>query len=179
MPVGVAGPLRVNGAYAHGDYYVPLATTEGVLVTSVHRGCHLVSQAGGATVLCLTESVSRAPCFMFHGLLESGRFLAHALEQFDTMQEVVQTTSRHCRLLDLKTVFSGKEVYLIFEFSTGDASGQNMVTLATEAICLRLLANSPVQPMHWYLEGNMSGLTSSSAASTSPRATVATPTWTT
>ena len=29
VPVGVIGPLRINGTCASGDYYVPIATTEG------------------------------------------------------------------------------------------------------------------------------------------------------
>jgi len=157
LPVGVVGPLRVNGASAQGDYYVPFATTEGALVASYHRGAHVVSQAGGVTALCLTESVARAPCFVFRNLAEAGQFLAWVLPRFDSLQEVVARTSRHCRIADVKPTVNGKEVYLIFEYTTGDAAGQNMVTLATEAICKELLATAPVQPQHWFLEGNMSG----------------------
>ena len=157
LPVGVIGPLRVNGASAHGDYYVPFVTTEGALVASYHRGAHVVSQAGGVTALCLTESVARAPCFVFRNLVEAGQFLAWALPRFDSLQEVVSRTSRHCRIADVKATVNGKELYLIFEYTTGDASGQNMVTTATEAICKELLAAAPVQPQQWFLEGNMSG----------------------
>jgi hydroxymethylglutaryl-CoA reductase (NADPH) len=157
VPVGVIGPLRINGANARGDFYVPLATSEGALVASCHRGACAVSQAGGVTALCLTESVSRAPCFVFDGVVEAGRFLSWALPRVDSLQEIVARTSGHCRLLDVKTALSGKEVHLIFEFSTGDAAGQNMVTLAAEAICREFAANSPVAPRRWYVEGNMSG----------------------
>lgn len=65
IPVGVIGPLRINGFYAHGDFFVPMATTEGAMVASYHRGAHIISRAGGAAAICLTESVSRAPCFYF------------------------------------------------------------------------------------------------------------------
>lgn len=157
MPVGVIGPLRINGTNARGDFYVPLATTEGALVASCHRGACVVSQAGGATVLCLTESVPRAPCFMFNNVLEAGEFLSWVIPQFDSLQTVVDRTSRHCRLFDVRTALIGKEVYLIFEFTTGDAAGQNMVTIATEAICRQLVDGAPVKPCHWYVEGNMSG----------------------
>ncbi|HOX07750.1 MAG TPA: 3-hydroxy-3-methylglutaryl-CoA reductase, partial [Planctomycetota bacterium] len=157
LPVGVIGPLRVNGANASGDFYVPLATTEGALAASCHRGACLLSQAGGVTALCLAESVSRAPCFVFDGVVDAGRFLSWALPRTESLQESVERTSRHCRLLDVKTALSGKEVHLILEFFTGDAAGQNMVTIAAEAICRELAANSPVTPRHWYVEGNMSG----------------------
>ena len=72
IPVGVIGPLRINGSNAHGDFYVPLATTEGALVASYNRGAKIISQAGGVTALCLTEAVLRSPCFIFDNLIEAG-----------------------------------------------------------------------------------------------------------
>jgi hydroxymethylglutaryl-CoA reductase (NADPH) len=90
-------------------------------------------------------------------LSEAGRFIAATLPRYEKLQEVVSGTSRFCRLLDLKINITGKEVYLIFEFTTGDAAGQNMVTIATEALCRDILAHSPVQPARWYLDGNLSG----------------------
>lgn len=157
IPVGVIGPVRVNGTNAHGDFFVPMATTEGALVASYQRGAQVISQAGGSTVVCLTESVSRAPYFEFQDIREVGLFVNWVLECFDSLQEVVARTSNHCELLDMQTSITGKEVHLNFEYHTGDASGQNMVTFATDAICRELLAGSPVQPRRWYIEGNMSG----------------------
>ncbi len=157
IPVGVIGPLRIRGTAAAGDFYVPMATTEAAMIASYHRGSQVISRAGGAAACCLTESVSRAPCFAFGDLTETGRFLAWVLTQYDQLQEIVAKSSRFCRLLDLKTTVIGKEVYLGFEFTTGDAAGQNMVTIATEAICQAILAGAPVQPRHWFLDGNLSG----------------------
>jgi hydroxymethylglutaryl-CoA reductase (NADPH) len=156
-PVGVIGPLRINGSNAHGDFYVPLATTEAALVASYNRGAKIVSQAGGVTALCLTEAVLRSPCFIFDNLIDAGHFLAWVLPRFDTLQGIISQTSRYCRIEDLKTALLGKEVYMIFEFTTGDAAGQNMVTLATEAICRDLLEKAPVKPRHFFLEANLSG----------------------
>ncbi len=157
IPVGVIGPLRVNGASAHGDFYVPLATTEGALVASYHRGAAVLSEAGGVAALCLTESVARAPCFVFENLTQAGLFLTWVLPQVEEFRELVARSSRHARLVDLRTSLAGKEVHLLFEFTTGDAAGQNMITFATDAICRRIVDGSPVRPRRWYLEGNMSG----------------------
>ena len=139
VPVGVIGPLRIRGTAATGDFYVPLATTEGAMIASYHRGSQVISRSGGAIACCLTESVSRAPCFAFEDLSQAGRFLAWVLNQYDRLQEIVAGTSRFCSLIDLKTTLIGKEVYLGFEFTTGDAAGQNMVTIATEAPCQAVL----------------------------------------
>jgi len=157
VPVGVVGPLRINGSNAHGDFYVPMATTEGALVASYNRGAFAVSMSGGASVLCLTESVSRAPCFLFESMVDASRFLAWVLPRFDELQEVVDTTSSHCRLIDIRPTLTGKDVYLSFEYHTGDAAGQNMVTLATRAVCEQLVCEAPVKPVRWYVEGNLSG----------------------
>jgi len=157
IPLGIIGPLRINGSEAQGDFYVPLATTEGALIASYNRGAKVLSQAGGVTALCLTESVSRSPCFVFDNILEARHFLSWVLARLGTLQEIISRTSRFCRLMDLKTAIIGKELYLIFEYTTGDAAGQNMVTLATEAISKELIAGSPVKPRHWYIEGNLSG----------------------
>ncbi len=157
MPLGVIGPLRITGTSATGDFYVPMATTEGALVASYQRGAYVVSKSGGALASCLTESVARAPCFVFESITQVGIFLASVLPRYDQLQEIVASTSGHCQLIDMKTSIVGKEVYLIFEYTTGDAAGQNMVTIATEAICRWLLERSTVQPQHWFLDGNLSG----------------------
>lgn len=157
IPVGVVGPLRVNGARATGDYYVPMATTEGALVASYQRGAQLVNQAGGCAAACLTEAVLRAPCFEFDRMATAGQFLAEVLQMVDALKEAVARTSRYCRLLDLRPSLLGKELYLILEFFPGDASGQNMVTLATEAVCRTILEKVSIAPKQWYIEGNLSG----------------------
>lgn len=157
VPVGLIGPLRVNGIHARGDFYVPLATSEGALVASHDRGAHLVTAAGGAICLTTTEQVQRAPAFVFESVAESAHFATWAVRQFETLQEIVARTSRHGRLLDVSTHIEGNHVYLIFAFHTGDAAGQNMVTFCTAAICEDLLARTPVQPRYWFLESNMSG----------------------
>ena len=165
VPVGVIGPLRIRGAEAQGDFYIPMATTEGAMIASYHRGSQAISRAGGVTTFCSKEAVSRAPVFMFERLVDAGKFVAWVLSQYDRLQEVVATTSNYCKLIDLKTNVMGKDVYFGFEFTTGDASGQNMVTIATEAICRWLVEGSPVKPKTWFLEANASGDKKSSAQS--------------
>lgn len=157
MPVGVAGPLRVNGLAAKGDYPIPLATTEAALVASYHRGCRLLTAAGGCTAMVLYESLSRAPAFVFGTAAEACRFVVWALGCFEEFQAVAGTTTSHGRLVDVGCTVEGNHVYLNFEFTTGDASGQNMVTLATEAVCGHILEQTPVAPLKHYVESNLSG----------------------
>lgn len=165
LPVGIAGPLRVNGLHAQGDYYLPLATTEAALVASYNRGAQLISEAGGCTAILLNEGISRAPGFMFKNLIEVAEFLAWVIPQIGAFKSEVEKTTQHGKLIDMKVTVEGNHVYLNFEFSTGEASGQNMVTIATQSICNYILANSPVHPEHSYIEANFSGDKKASAQS--------------
>lgn len=157
VPVGLAGPLRINGLFARGDYYIPLATTEAALVASYSRGAQLLSAAGGCAALLVNEGVSRAPGFAFRDLTECGRFVSWALAHMEAFRRVAEGTTRHGRLRDLRVTIEGNHVYLHFEYLTGDAAGQNMVTIATEAVCAYIAARSPVQPQYAFLEANCSG----------------------
>lgn len=165
VPVGLAGPLRVNGVFAQGDFYVPLATTEAALVASYSRGSQLLTEAGGCTAMLLNEGVSRAPGFAFANLAECGQFVLWVTSQSEELKRAAESTTRHGKLTDLRVTVEGNHVYLAFEFTTGDASGQNMVTLATEAVCHFIERNSPVRPRYWFVEANMSGDKKSSAQS--------------
>ena len=157
MPVGLAGPLRVNGLAAKGDYWIPLATTEAALVASYHRGCRVLTAAGGCSAMVLYESLSRAPAFVFDTAGDACLFIVWALSRFEEFQRIAGTTTSHGKLVDVGCTVEGNHVYLNFEFTTGDASGQNMVTLATQAICDDILATSPVPPLRYYVESNLSG----------------------
>lgn len=157
IPVGLIGPLRINGAHANGDYFIPLATTEGALVASYQRGARIVTKAGGAAAVTLTEKVQRAPMFSFDTIAEAGLFAAWASSEFPAFARVAAARSSHTRLVGCPVHVEANHVYLLFEFHTGDAAGQNMATLGTQAICEDLLARSPIQPGSWFLEANMSG----------------------
>ncbi|MEJ2763381.1 hydroxymethylglutaryl-CoA reductase [Photobacterium sp. MCCC 1A19761] len=157
LPVGIAGPLRVNGLFAQGDYTVPLATSEAALVASYHRGAQLITQAGGATAMLLNEGVTRTPCFAFADLAHAGQFVAWAVTQYDAFKQVAESTTRHGKLSDISVNIEGNHVYLVFEYLTGDASGQNMVTISTNAVFEYILHHTPVKPTQAYLDGNLSG----------------------
>ncbi|USD34227.1 MULTISPECIES: hydroxymethylglutaryl-CoA reductase [Vibrio] len=157
LPVGVAGPLRVNGLYANQDYHVPLATTEAALVASYNRGAQLITAAGGASAMLLNEGVTRTPVFEFQHLADAGQFVAWVVTQYDHFKQVAESTTSHGKLHDINVNIEGNHVYLIFEFHTGDASGQNMVTIATNEVYNYILEHSPIAPQESFLDGNLSG----------------------
>jgi hydroxymethylglutaryl-CoA reductase (NADPH) len=157
LPVGLAGPLRVHGLFASGNYYIPLATTEAALVASYNRGAQVIGEAGGCRAMLVNEGVGRVPGFAFRDLDECGRFVTWALAHMEAFRAQAAATTRHGRLTDLHVTIEGNHVYLHCLFETGDAAGQNMVTLATEAICAYIAGHAPVQPRYCFLEANLSG----------------------
>ncbi len=165
LPVGLAGPLRVNGAHARGDYYLPLATTEATLVASYNRGAQLITEAGGCATAVIAESVSRAPGFAFNSLREAMAFASWIETQLERFQRIAATTTRYGRLTGIRCTIEANHVYVNFEFETGDAAGQNMVTLATAALCSDISRHTPVRPEYFFLEANHSGDKKASAQS--------------
>ncbi len=157
VPTGLIGPLRVNGLHAHGDFYVPIATTEGALVASYHRGTRLVTQAGGVSCLVTAEQVQRAPGFLFDSIADAAQFAAWATGEFEAFRAAAATRTSHGALIDLQVQVQSRNVYLILAYHTGDAAGQNMVTRCTQAVCEDILARAPVRPRSWFIESNMSG----------------------
>lgn len=156
VPTGIAGPIRINGLNAQGDYFIPLATTEGALVASISRGCSQIRKSGGVRVVTLAENISRAPVFVFENLVEVTKFLKWVSESYENFKDVAEKTTRHGRLQNIQTVVMGSIVHLICSYKTGDASGQNMVTIATDAICKYVAKNSPIKPSKSFIDGNLS-----------------------
>jgi hydroxymethylglutaryl-CoA reductase (NADPH) len=157
VPLGVAGPVRVHGRHAEGDFIIPLATTEGTLVASFQHAFNVINRCGGAHAACTRQLVGRAPCFAFADVATAVRIADWLPTQLEAMRTTTLGTSRYCRLQSAKTSVVGNTVYMMLEFSTGDAAGQNMVTLATQAICLELLPRMESQPTSWLVESVLSG----------------------
>lgn len=165
MPVGMAGPIRIQGSHADGDYLLPMATTEAALVASYHRGSVLISKAGGCSAMLISEGVTRSPGFAFDTIANLAEFSHWVLLNQDKLTEITKKTSNYCRLINIRIASEGNHLYLLCDFTTGDAAGQNMVTIATQAICEYIIANTPIQPKFWFVEANCSGDKKSTAQS--------------
>ncbi|MGB9703808.1 MAG: hydroxymethylglutaryl-CoA reductase (NADPH) [Pyrobaculum sp.] len=154
IPVGVAGPLLVRGDYADGYFYVPLATTEGALVASVNRGAKLVTESGGARVKVLRDGMARAPLFRLPSLIDSVEFVDWVTQHFEELKKVAESTTRFGKLREVQPFVVGNYVWLRLVFSTGDAMGMNMVTIASDAVARYIHENFPKARLV-ALSGNM------------------------
>jgi len=134
VPVGVAGPLLVDGEYAHGSFYLPLATTEGALVASVNRGCNAITQAGGAQVRILHDGMTRAPVFAADSIVHAKQVADWVKEHLDDLRAAAESTTSHGKMTDIVTYITGTSVFVRIEFDTKDAMGMNMVTIASAKV---------------------------------------------
>ena len=157
LPTGAFGPLVLNGVNASGSFYIPMATSEGALIASYARGARACRAAGAIVSVCLMEGVQRCPVFKFENLLEIGKFVVWFMERKEKFQEITAATSNYAELNDMEMNIEGNQVIVTFEFTTGDAAGQNMVTICTDKICRYIISETPIQPKAWYIESNFSG----------------------
>lgn len=157
VPVGIVGPLRVNGLNAHGDFLVPMATTEAALVASYSRGATAANRAGGIAATTLSDGVLRTPAFRFASIADAGRFVDWVASNPESLSAAANETTRHGALVSIDPAIDGEIVFLLCSYFTGDAAGQNMVTFATDALCRNAVAHAPIKPLSWFLEGNYSG----------------------
>jgi hydroxymethylglutaryl-CoA reductase (NADPH) len=154
VPLGFAGPLRVNGEHAKGEFIIPLATTEGTLVASYSRGMKVLNLAGGVTCTVSDDRMQRAPVFIFDSAREARGFREWVKAHMCDIRREAEATSSVARLLEIETYLSNKFAFLRFDFSTGDAAGQNMVGRATFAACSWILEQVPTI-RRFYLESNL------------------------
>jgi hydroxymethylglutaryl-CoA reductase (NADPH) len=153
VPIGAAGPLLVNGEDAQGEFYVPLATAEGTLVASYNRGMRLLHEAGGVTTTVMDDRMQRAPAFLFPSAREARAFGVWLKEHFDEIKAAAETTTKSGKLQDIEQYSASRMLFTRFNYTTGDAAGQNLTGKATAAACAWIVEHHP--PIeHFFLESN-------------------------
>lgn len=156
IPMGFAGPLTINGEHASGDFIIPMATTEGTLIASYNRGMQVLNESGGVTCTVIGDAMQRAPVFVFENAREARDFVKWVDANFETIKEQAESTSSVAKLQYIDDILSNKFAYLRFNYSTGDAAGQNMVGRATFVACSWILEHyEGARIVHFYLESNL------------------------
>ncbi len=156
IPMGIAGPIKVNGEYAQGEFLIPMATTEGTLVASYNRGIKLLNQAGGIKATVVEDQMQRAPVFVFEDARAARDFVTWIKTNFNRIANEAEATTRVGRLKSIDPYLSSKFTYLRFNYFTGDAAGQNMVGRATFAACSWIIDNyKGPRITNFYLESNL------------------------
>lgn len=153
VPIGLAGPLHVRGEHADGEFLIPMATAEGTLVASYSRGMKVINESGGAICTVVDDCMQRAPVFVFDSARGARDFKHWVDDHIGEIAAAAEATTRVGKLLYIDTYLAAKFAFLRFNFSTGDAAGQNMVGRATFAACSWILEVAP-EIRRFFLESN-------------------------
>ena len=153
VPIGIAGPLLVDGEHAQGEFYVPLATAEGTLVASYNRGMKTLHEAGGVKTTVMDDAMQRAPAFVFDSAREARAFGEWLEASFDEIKRAAETTTRSGELRDIEQYSASRILFTRFNYTTGDAAGQNLTGKATAAACAWITSNYE-GIRRFYLESN-------------------------
>ena len=154
VPIGVAGPLLVDGEHAQGEFYVPMATVEGTMLASYNRGMKVIRESGGVKTTVSAESMQRAPLFIFNDAREARDFQLWLRANFDEIKEKAESTTSVGKLLEIENYHVHNFVACRFDYSTGDAAGQNMTSRATFFACEWIQKNYPGPLKNYMLSGN-------------------------
>jgi hydroxymethylglutaryl-CoA reductase (NADPH) len=148
VPIGLAGPILIHGEHAQGEFYIPLATTEGTLVASYNRGMRLLTESGGVKATVVEECMQRAPVFILGDAVQAREFGHWVGENFAAIQSVAEATTHSGKLINIGQYQVGPLRYLRFNYTTGDAAGQNMTGKATWAACEWIKRTYPGDPKY-------------------------------
>jgi hydroxymethylglutaryl-CoA reductase (NADPH) len=135
VPLGVVGPIRLAGGASDGRCWLPLATTEGALIASVNRGLSAIRRAGGATGRVLANSMTRGPVFRVPDVGIAAEVVTWVQAHEDQLRQAAEATTSHGELEQITPYVVGNNVFLRFGYDTKDAMGMNMATIATQAAC--------------------------------------------
>lgn len=153
VPLGVTGPLLIDGESANGEFYIPLATTEGTLVASYNRGMRLLGRTGGVKTTIVDHAMQRAPVFLFDDARRARDFSGWLDANFAAVKQTAEATTSVGRLIGIQQFPAGPNLYTRFNFTTGDAAGQNMTGKATFAACEWIVSRYP--GARYILSGSM------------------------
>ncbi|WVQ83758.1 hydroxymethylglutaryl-CoA reductase (NADPH) [Cryptococcus sp. DSM 104549] len=130
IPVGIAGPLNIDGQMLH----IPMATTEGTLVASTSRGCKALNAGGGVTTVLTHDAMTRGPAIDFPSVVQAcqARKFIDSPEGFAEIKAAFDSTSRFARLQTCECALAGRTLYARFATQTGDAMGMNMISKGVE-----------------------------------------------
>ena len=131
-----------------------MATTEGTVVASHNRGMRLLTESGGVKTTVVDDFMQRCPVFILDDARVALEFGAWVEDHFEEIRQSAESTTRIGKLHNIRQYPVGPLRYLRFNYTTGDAAGQNMTTKATQAACTWIEDHYPDE-VRYLLSGNI------------------------
>lgn len=155
IPTRIIEGLNINHLGRNEQVDFPISTYETPLFASIKRGVK-VSKVHPISVVVLSDCMTRSVIFQCKSVIEVQRLAAFLEEQCASgkLQEIVATTSHHCKILDVENQIVGNLVYVRFAYDTGEAAGHNMTTIATNAVAKWAVENCGMDVKYISNSGN-------------------------
>ena len=153
IPIGIAGPLLIDGEHATGEFFVPMATVEGTMLASYNRGMKVIRESGGVITTVSAESMQRAPVFVVRNARDARDFQLWLRDNFEAIKAQAESTTSVGKLIEIENYHAHNMIFTRFDYSTGDAAGQNMTSRATFFACEWIRKQYPALS-HYLLSGN-------------------------
>ncbi|MGW7531132.1 hypothetical protein [Amycolatopsis sp. NPDC054798] len=144
IPMNWVGPVKISGNVATTCTEVPIATLESPLWPSIGRGAKIsMLTEHGVVATLVDERMTRS---VIVEAVDAPTALA-ASRQLHSMlaelREITRSRSRFAQLVGVRHELTANLLFIRFEFTTGDAAGHNMATLAADALLAHLLRTVP------------------------------------
>ena len=149
IPLGIAGPIHINGKYAKGEFYVPMATTEGTLLASYSRGMKIINECGGCETLVFDDYFTRAAIFICTSLSNADKLKEWCLEHNEEITKEVNDSDPFIKLIKIDYDFISTNLIVTFTLDTGDAMGSNMGSKAAGVAAKFIQANSKLSKINY------------------------------
>lgn len=143
IPMRKVGPVQIISREVNELLPIPLATLESPLWPSTHRGARVCTAAGGIRATIIDERMTRSVLVEADSAADLYEVYQSIQLQKDIIQNLISETSRFAKLVNMHPQIVGSLLFLRLEFSTGDAAGHNMATLASDKILEWLLKSYP------------------------------------
>ena len=143
IPMRNVGPIKISGSVLDEKVTVPLATYETPLWHSVGRGARVSTLTDGIKTTVVDERMSRSILLEADDAYAAVEAVNSIKSRKNDLNSVVAESSRFAQLIDMNSQIVANLIYLRLEFTTGDASGHNMVTNAADRIIPWILAEYP------------------------------------
>lgn len=153
VPLGIAGPIHVDGEYAKGDFLVPVAGIRKGVVERISRGLELIGKRKIQTTIS-SSFMTRGPVLKAPTARYAKEMADWVGANFSILKQEAETTTKHGKLLWIKPYIVGRNLFLRFAYDTSKAMGMNMATIATDK-ALGLVEKNFPEAKHIALAGNM------------------------
>ena len=111
IPTGIIGPVTINDK----QNFVPIATTEGALISSINRGCKVLNKSK-TNIIVEDVGMSRSPIIKCNSLDEVFKIKNWILDNYEDVKQIFQTDTKFTKLKSIDFLQEGRHLHIRLRF---------------------------------------------------------------